>query len=175
LCYAPIKATPLLNTLCQRIIRRYTLLNNDDILIFASYFHDVSAFPPYRPDGAFDHALESSKVVPDIARGFGYAEDEIEIIVETVKFHDKLNMGEYIETRLMRNADGVDYLGYMAVARDFSKQPQDMQKAIAMLRKRKEQFYSVIDFEYAKELAAPRLVELENFIGRFEDESFGLY
>ena len=84
-------------------------------------------------------------------------------------------MGDHVETRLIRNADGVDYLGYMAVARDFSKQPQDMRKAMAMLKKRKEQFFSIIDFESAKEFAAPRMAELEDFISRFEEESFGLY
>ena len=148
---------------------------NDDILIFASYFHDISGFPPYKPEGAFDHALESGKIVPGIAKEYGYNADEIEAIVEAVKYHDKAGMGGRVETRLIRNADGVDYLGYMAVARDFSKQPQDMRKAISMLKKRKEQFYSIIDLEYAKGLAAPRLVELENFINKFEEESFGLY
>lgn len=148
---------------------------NDDVLIFSAYFHDVSAFPPYRPDGTFDHALESSKVVPDIAKHFGYSDVEIEIIVEAVKFHDKVNMGKHIETRLIRNADGLDYLGYMAVARDFSKQPQDMQKAVAALKNRKTQFYSIIDFESAKIMAEPRMAELDSFLNIFEEESFGLY
>ena len=157
------------------IADKENLIYNENILVFASYFHDVSVFPPYKPDGIFDHAWESSKVVPDIAKEYGYNDHDIEIIIEAVKFHDKINMGEHIETRLIRNADGVDYLGYTAVARDFSKQPNDMQKAIAMLKKRKEQFFSIIDLEFAKSLAAPRVVELENFISKFEEESFGLY
>lgn len=148
---------------------------NDDILAFASYFHDISAFPPYRPEGTFDHAFESSRIVPNIAKDYGFSESDIEIIIEAIKFHDKVGMGEHTETRLIRNADGVDYLGYMAVARDFSKQPNDMKKAIDILKKRKEQFYSIIDYNYAKELAAPRLNELENFISRFIEESFGMY
>lgn len=157
------------------IAEKEKLTYNDDVLIFASYFHDISAFPPYKPEGIFDHALESSKIVPDIAKEFGYTDDEIEVIVEAVQYHDKANQGKYIETRLIRNADGIDYLGFMAIARDFSKQPQDMQKAMTMLKKRKEQFSSIIDYDYAKNMAAMRISELDNFICRFEEESFGLY
>lgn len=148
---------------------------NDDILVFVSYFHDISVFPPYRPAGTFDHAFKSSRVVPGIAKEYGFSENDIEIIIEAINFHDKVGMGEHNETRLIRNADGVDYLGFVAVARDFSKQPSDMKKAIDMLKKRKEKFYSIIDYSYAKELAAPRLDELENFISKFIEESFGLY
>ncbi|MCL2518717.1 MAG: hypothetical protein FWF15_09160 [Oscillospiraceae bacterium] len=84
-------------------------------------------------------------------------------------------MGEYNETKLIRNADGVDYLGYMAVARDFSKQSNDMRRAIVALKKRIEQFYPLVDYKYALELAEPRVAELEEFIARFEEESYGIY
>ena len=157
------------------IAEKESISYNEDILTFVSFFHDISAFPPYRPEGIFDHALESSKIVPSIAREYGFSEPEIEIIIEAVKFHDKVGMGEHTETRLIRNADGLDYLGFMAAARDFSKQPNDMKKAIAALKKRKEQFYSIIDYDYAKEIAAARVDELDTFLSRFIEESFGLY
>ena len=161
--------------LSRLIAEKENIVYNEHILTFVSYFHDISAFPPYRPEGKFDHALESSKIVPSIAKEYGFCEEDIEIIVEAVKFHDKVGMGEHTETRLIRNADGLDYLGFMAVARDFSKQPNDMKKAIDALKKRKEQFYSIIDYDYAKEIAAARLDELDTFIRRFTEESFGLY
>lgn len=157
------------------IAEKENIICNEDILTFVSFFHDISAFPPYRPEGIFDHAFESSKIVPNIAKEYGFSEKDIEIIIEAVKFHDKVGMGEHNETRLIRNADGLDYLGFMAVARDFSKQPNDMKKAIDTLKKRKEQFYSIIDYDYAKEIAAPRLDELDTFINKFIEESFGLY
>ena len=148
---------------------------NEDALVFASYFHDISAWPKYAPDGQFDHALESSKLMPELAKGYGYSDDLIEIIVEAVKYHDKAGLGHYNETTLIRNADGIDYLGFMAVARDFAKQPKDMKKAVSALKKRKEMFAPIIDLAFAKELAAPRIVELDNFIKCFEEESFGIY
>lgn len=157
------------------IAEKESISYNDDILTFVSFFHDISAFPPYRPEGTFDHALESSKIVPSIAKEYDFNEEDIDIIIEAVKFHDKVGMGEHTETRLIRNADGLDYLGFVAVARDFSKQPNDMKKAIAALEKRKEQFYSIIDYNYAKKIATTRLEELDTFISRFIEESFGIY
>jgi HD superfamily phosphodiesterase len=148
---------------------------NLDILIFACYFHDISAYPPYRPEGKFDHALESSKIIPKLAKDFGYDDANIEIIIEAVKYHDKANMGEYNETKLVRNADGIDYLGYMAVARDFSKSPTNMKNAIDALKKHRQDFAAIIELDYAKKLAESRIKEIDNFIKMFEEESFGLY
>lgn len=74
---------------------------DEDILVFAAYFHDISAFAPYRPEEKFNHALESSKVIPDIAKSFGYSDEQIKVIVEAVKYHDKVGCGECNETILL--------------------------------------------------------------------------
>lgn len=148
---------------------------DENILIFACYFHDISVYPPYRPQGAFDHAEESSKLMPELAKSFGYEDAEIDVIVEAVKYHDKAGMGGYNETKLLRNADGIDYLGYMAAARDFSKAHEDMRKAVSALKKHRKVFSSILELDYAKKLAEPRLAELDGFIDAFEKESFGIY
>lgn len=163
--------------LSKLIAEKDGLTYDEDILIFTAYFHDVAVYPHYikRFSGTFDHALESSKLIPELAREYGYNGAQIEIIVEATEYHDKPNMGSRNETRLIRNADGVDYLGYMAVARDFTKFPGDFKKALAALKRRKEQFLPIIDLPYAKELATPRVEELEHFIKRFEEECYGIF
>lgn len=150
---------------------------DDDVLAFVSYFHDIAAYPFYKDrfSGTFDHALESSKLVPEPAKEYGFNDSQIKTIVEAVKYHDKVNMGSCNETRLIRNADGVDYLGYMAVARDFEKFPGDFGKALATIKRRKEQFLPIVDLPYAIELAAPRVEEMEHFIIRFEEECYGIF
>ena len=163
--------------LSKLIAEKDGLKYDEDILTFAAYFHDVAAYPYYikKFSGTFDHALESSKLIPELAREYGYNDAQIEVIVEATEYHDKPNMGNHIETQLIRNADGVDYLGYMAVARDFTKFPGDFGKALTTIKRRKEQFFPIIDLPYAKELAAPRVEELEHFINRFEEECFGIF
>ncbi|MCL2158147.1 MAG: HD domain-containing protein [Oscillospiraceae bacterium] len=163
--------------LCKLIAEKEKMEYDEDILTFAAYFHDVAAYPYYskRFSGTFDHALESSKLIPELAGAYGYNEAQIETIVEATEYHDKPNMGNHIETQLIRNADGVDYLGYMAVARDFSKFPGDFGKALATIKRRKAQFFPIVDLPYAKQLAALRLEELEHFIDRFEEECLGIF
>ena len=170
--------------LCKLIAEKEGMAYDEDVLAFAAYFHDIAAYPyltftpptpPTPPTAVFDHALESSKMIPELAREYGYNDAQIEMVVEAVKYHDKTGMGSLNETRLLRNADGVDYLGYMAVARDFSRFPNNYGKVLSTLKRRKEQFLPIVDLPYAKELAAPRVEELEHFISRFEEECYGMF
>ena len=163
--------------LSKLIAEKERIAYDEDILVFAAYFHDVAAYPFYKDrfSGISDHALESSKIIPELAKEYGYNDNQIEVIVEATEYHDKVNMGSHNETRLIRNADGIDYLGYMAVARDFTKFPGDFGKALATIKRRKEQFFPIIDFPYAIELATPRVKELEHFINRFEEECYGIF
>ncbi len=148
---------------------------HEDALVFSAYFHDISAYPPFSPSAVFDHALESGRLMPQLMKEWDMDVGLTGIVVEAVANHNKAGLGQYNETRLIRNADGLDYLGCMAVARDFSKQPKDLRRAMAALRGRYDSFAPLIDLDSARELAAPRIAELELFIRRFEEESFGIY
>ena len=159
------------------IAEKENMAYDEAVLTFAAYFHDVAAYPFYKGkfSGLFDHAYESGKIVPELAKDYGYDDAQTEIIVEATQYHDKVGMGKHSETRLIRNADGVDYLGYMAVARDFAKFPGDFGKALETLKRRRDQFFPIIDLPYAIELAKPRIDELCHFIARFEEECFGIF
>jgi len=137
--------------LCKLIAEKENMEYDDDILAFAAYFHDIAAYPYLTftpPTADFDHALESSKMMPELAKEYGYNDTQTEM---------------------------VDYLGYMAAARDFSRFPNDFNKVLATLKRRKAQFLPIIDLPYAKELVAPRVEELEHFINRFEEECYGIF
>ena len=163
--------------LSRLIAERERMAYDEDILTFAAYFHDLAAYPYYKErfPGVFDHALESGKLIPELAKEYGYNDTQIGMIVEAVAYHDRAGKGTHNETRLIRNADGVDYLGYMAAARDITKFPGDFGRALAALKQRKEQFLPIIDLLYAMALAEPRVEELEHFISRFEEECYGIF
>ena len=161
--------------LSKQIAMEENIEYDENILQFICYFHDISVFPPYRPEGKFDHALESSKLMPQLAKEYGFSDKDIEVIVEAVLYHDKPMLGKYNETKLLRDADGVDYLGCMAIARDFSKLPKDMKGAISAIEEHKESFSQIIETEYARRLAKPRIKEIDDFITSFKKESFGMY
>jgi len=162
--------------IAKKLAEEENMPYDEDVLTFACYFHDISAFKPYRPDGAFDHAEESGKIMPELAAEYGISDtDMINTIVEAVKYHDKRGCGTANETKLLRNADAIDYLGFMAVARDFSKKPDDMSKAVAALKKHLTEFSNLLELESAIRMAQPRIEKLKTFLTEFEKESFGLY
>jgi HD superfamily phosphodiesterase len=161
--------------LARLIAAKESLDFNEDALIFASYLHDLAAYSPYRPEGEFDHAHESARLVPRLAAKFALAPDAVAPATDAIENHNKAGQGHGNECKLVRNADALDYLGYLAVARDFAKQPTDMKLAMAALRKRKDQFLPLIDLNFAIVYAKPRLAELDYFISRFEEETFGIY
>ena len=161
--------------IAQIIAEREQITFDADALAFAAYFHDLAYYPPYNPGVPFDHAEASAELAPPLAREWGLDETQVVIAVEAIENHNNPGLGRFAETRLIRNADGIDYLGYMAVARDFAKNGKDMKKAMAELRKRKTMFGSLVDLDAAREIAAPRLRELDDFIARFEEESHGIY
>lgn len=151
------------------------IVYDEEILTFSCYFHDIGAFGPYRPDGIFDHAEESGKAVPALASEYGIDADKVKTIVEAVRFHDKCGQGTASETILLRNADAIDYLGFIAAARDFSKQPNEMKRAIAALKKHLSFFPSLLELDSAILMAEPRIKKLKLFLSEFEQESFGIY
>jgi HD superfamily phosphodiesterase len=161
--------------IARRLAALEKLAFDEDILVFVCYFHDVSVFKPYRPEGQFDHAEESSKLMPAFAADYGIHAGKIDTIVEAVKFHDKRGQGTANETKLLRNADAIDYLGFIAVARDFSKQPNEMSKAMTALKKHRNDFTALLELDAAIEMAEPRIRNLDIFLSDFEQESFGLY
>lgn len=162
--------------IAKKLAEEENIAYDEDILVFSSYFHDISAYKPYRPDGPFDHAEESAKIIPALAAEYGIGDaDKISIIVEAVKYHDKRGQGTANETILVRNADAVDYLGFIAVARDFSKQPNEMTKAVAALKKHLAGFSALLELDSAIRMAGPRIKKLEAFLKEFEEETFGLY
>jgi len=161
--------------IAKELADKENLTYDEDILVFSCYFHDISAFKPYRPEGLFDHAEESSKIMPTLAADYGISADRIEIIVEAVKYHDKCGQGKTNETKLLRNADAIDYLGFITVARDFSKQPNEMSKAVAAIKKHLNDFTALLEFDSALHMAEPRIKKLKLFLSEFEQESYGLY
>jgi hypothetical protein len=83
---------------------------------------------------------------------YGFNGRQINMIVEAVEYHNKAMLGSCNEMRLLRNADGVDYLDCVAVARDKIKFPNNFVKALEVFKSTKEQFYPMIDLPFALKL-----------------------
>ena len=164
----------------QRVIRLAgrisgSLSYHADWFWYAAYLHDWGAFPTYRLPGV-DHALRSSQVAEsEILPGCGLPNEAVTVILEAIERHD------YRDTRpvsspealLLREADFLDFLGPVGVARDFAWGPNNLAQVIQRLRGKMTVIRGRFSLPLAQEIAEQRLLEMENLLSRIEADSEG--
>ena len=93
-----------------------------DIVRAATLLHDIA-----RSKKGVCHAEEGSKMVPDILKEVGFPEEKIDAVVHAVAVH-RYSKGLKAETReaeILQDADRLDALGAIIVARALEKAGKD--------------------------------------------------
>jgi HD superfamily phosphodiesterase len=92
---------------------------DDDVLFAAAYLHDMGTFPPWT-DNKTDHADIAAAAVGTILAGTGFPMAKIDAVRSAIRTHmyDR-NPGSSPEARYLHDADALDWLGAIGVARDF--------------------------------------------------------
>jgi hypothetical protein len=91
---------------------------DDDVLYAAAYLHDVAAFAPFRSSFA-DHQDEAARIVESLLTGTGFPLSKIEAVRAAIRTHmyDREPVGP--EALYLHDADALDWLGAIGVARVF--------------------------------------------------------
>jgi uncharacterized protein len=111
---------------------------DDDVLYAAAYLHDIAAFPPWE-DTKVDHSDVGAKVVDSILKDTGFPMAKIDAVRGAIRTHMYYRDPQGPEALYLHDADALDWLGAIGVARIFGlvdpngKQP-DGPKAVAMLK-----------------------------------------
>jgi uncharacterized protein len=141
----------------------------------AAYLHDWGAFPRYRKPG-YDHALRSREIAEtEILPHCNLPAEAIARILEAIEYHDYHDQRPVTcpEAVLLREADYLDFLGPLGVARELAVVANDIPKAIARVHMRMDLIRGRFTLPAAREISERRLAEMEALIHRFEQESFG--
>jgi hypothetical protein len=89
---------------------------DDDVLFAASYLHDVAAFPPWAKEGV-DHADQATVAVEPILKDAGFPMAKLDAVRAAIRTHmfdrDPLTP----EALYLHDADALDWLGSIGVAR----------------------------------------------------------
>lgn len=91
---------------------------DDDVLYAAAFLHDVAAFAPFRkPD--VDHQDEAARIVESMLEGTGFPMAKIEAVRGAIRTHMFARDPVGPEAIYLHDADALDWLGAVGVARVF--------------------------------------------------------
>ena len=148
---------------------------DDDVLYAASYLHDVAAFAPFRKSGV-DHQDEAARIVESMLAGTGFPMTKIEAVRGAIRTHMFARDPVGPEAIYLHDADALDWLGAIGVARSFGLvDPKggdpDGPKAVKDLEHSLETVPPRIVSKAGKALTPQRVRELEQFLQELRAES----
>src|ERR1700736_2606594 len=91
---------------------------DDDVLYAAAYLHDMAAFEPWEKSSV-DHADQAAAIVDTVLKNTGFPIKKIEAVRGAIRTHmyDRNPVGP--EALYLHDADALDWLGAIGVARIF--------------------------------------------------------
>jgi uncharacterized protein len=91
---------------------------DDDVLFAAAYLHDMAAFEPWEKSGV-DHADQAAAIVDTVLKNTGFPMNKIEAVRGAIRTHmfERNPVGP--EALYLHDADALDWLGVVGVARIF--------------------------------------------------------
>jgi uncharacterized protein len=140
---------------------------NEDVIAFSAYVHDFGGYSRFAQPGK-DHASRSMEILSEFLSMFDFSEVENAMIRETVAKHHSKEDPDSLEAILFRDADAIDFLGYIGIARNLMRFGKDMPKALDAIRRHYATLPGLLHEEAAKEMAKIRIAEMDAFFSGLE-------
>jgi len=147
------------------------------VLTIATYLHDWGAFPQYAQAGV-DHALRSRQVAEaGILPYMDLSPAAQRVVLEAIELHDYRDVrpASCVEALLLREADMLEFLGMMGMAREFARGPKDVEVCRRRILSRRAGIEGRFTLPRARELAQVRLARMEQCLDWLAEESFGYF
>ncbi|ASJ12067.1 HD domain-containing protein [Thermococcus thioreducens] len=148
-----------------------------EVLALAALLHDV-ARPLESAGRVEDHALEGARIARQYLRSLGYGEDKIEAVAHAIEAH-RFSRGpepKTLEAKILSDADKLDAIGAIGVARVFMYSGEHGRDIEASLRHFEEKILRLKDLMYtetARRIAEERHAFTVQFIERIRREIEG--
>jgi len=165
--------------LAREIARRDNIVVDDDVLFAAAMLHDIAAFAPWARAGV-DHGVRAAEAIPDSLRAWGYPEAKIARVQDAVSHHMYSHTpGEGSESRVLRDADTLDFLGWEGITRVLSLSTRhrwatDVATAVATLRRNADELPPMLSTTAGKAMAGPRVAAMRTYLAGLDAELKGI-
>jgi HD superfamily phosphodiesterase len=148
---------------------------DDDVLYAAAYLHDMAAFPPWE-DVKVDHSDVGARLVDTVLKGTGFPMEKIDAVRGAIRTHMYYRDPVGPEALYLHDADALDWLGAIGVARimalvDPHGGNPDAPKAVAMLTDNLNKVPSRVLSPAGRARVPERKAELEKFLSDLKRET----
>lgn len=146
------------------------------VMELAVYMHDWGAFPRYIKKGV-EHAIRSRQVVEtEILPCLDLTPAQKDILLETIELHDyrDLRPTKSNEALLLREADMLEFLGMIGMARDFARGSRDLDACYRRIVERRYGIQGRFTLPRAQQIARVRLERMETSLQWLLEEGFGV-
>jgi HD superfamily phosphodiesterase len=152
---------------------------DDDVLYAAAYLHDMAAFPPWE-DVKVDHSDVGARLVDTVLKGSGFPMEKIDAVRGAIRTHMYYRDPVGPEALYLHDADALDWLGAIGVARiialvDPHGGNPDAPKAVAMLTDNLTKVPSRVLSLAGRARVPERKAELEKFLADLKRETDDLH
>ena len=147
-----------------------------DVLELAAYTHDWGAFPRYIQKDV-EHAIRSRQVVErELLPHLDLTPEQKDILLEAIELHDYRDTRptQSNEALLLREADMLEFLGMIGMAREFARGPKNVETCYKRILSRKYGIEGRFSLPCAQEIARVRLARMEESLQWLNEESFGV-
>ena len=146
------------------------------VMELAAYLHDWGAFPKHIQKDV-EHAVRSRQVVErEILPCLELTDRQKNVLLETIEVHDYRDRRptQSNEALLLREADMLEFLGMIGMAREFARGPKNVETCYKRILSRRYGIQGRFTLPRAQEIARVRLERMEQSLGWLLEESFGV-
>ena len=146
------------------------------VVELAAYLHDWGAFPKHIQKDV-EHAVRSRQVVErEILPCLELTDRQKNVLLETIEVHDYRDRRptQSNEALLLREADMLEFLGMIGMAREFARGPKNVETCYKRILSRRYGIQGRFTLPRAQEIARVRLERMEQSLGWLLEESFGV-
>ncbi len=157
---------------------------DDDILFSSSMLHDIGTYPKFRPSKTeeleeWDHVSFACDFAANYLNNIGFVNKKIPLVVKVIKEHTLASKPESTEAIVVRDADLLDFLGSIGIARILIRvgtdtRTPDIKSAISWIEKNLKTIPESLITARAKQIASKRKNEMVRFLDLLKEETENL-
>lgn len=164
--------------LAQRLAKEEGIEVDQDVIFAAAFLHDMAAFEEYGKVNV-DHTDAGAEVAAAMLEKAGFPKEKIPAVQDAIRGHMFYSkVAERPEGIVLHDADTLDFLGSIGIARIFSlttrhRWATDLRGAVATIDKFSKELPPKLITKAARKIGEERVAEMKAFLDGLDRESHG--